>query len=200
MRSQIFAALMLVETAWAVPVASNLVTDGGVIIILPGQSFTVNSAGPVDNVVINFFTPTLVPAASGTGYLLSTEYTGPPSLLPSAAGLLGTAVASGGFWAFNPSLTLQAGVQYFFYGDTFLVMTPPSSVDPYSGGEAYRESGTFIRDILSDNAFVVDATPVVAKGVPEVTGDSASLPLAFIGLLAGLCLSKSGRNRSSSPG
>jgi hypothetical protein len=101
----------------AVTIASN--TAGTVSSLVGydwGQSFTPVAGGPFDTIVFNLYSSTGAPDAAGTGFLLSSAYSGTPGDLSSSTpGFLGSASASGGFYTFAPSLTLLSGTEYFFY-------------------------------------------------------------------------------------
>lgn len=104
-----------------------------------GQSFTTVTVSPESNIAFNFFSdvPATTPFAIGTGFLLSMEYLGTPSNLSSSTpGFLGQATASGGFYAFNTSLILLPGTQYFFY-ENALINSPISGGNIYAGGHDY---------------------------------------------------------------
>lgn len=156
-------ALCLSLPSFGTPIASYLDGINQPVSMILGQSFTVATAGASNNISFSFFSdePPTVPSASGTGYLLDRLYTGSPNGLASATGLLGTAVASGGVWSFDPSLTLLGGVQYFFYSSTATVASGDNA-DSYAGGEAYRASNSFssFQSFGSDANFVVNGTPV----------------------------------------
>jgi hypothetical protein len=105
-----------------------------------GQSFTTVTVTPESNIAFNFFSdlPATTPYALGTGFLLSMEYLGTPADLSSATpGFLGQATASGGFYTFDPSLTLLPATQYFFYENALI---PGSSIiggNVIAGGQQY---------------------------------------------------------------
>jgi hypothetical protein len=147
--------------------------------IYAGQSFTTASAGPVSNITFNFFSnvPATTAYAIGTGFLLSIEYTGTPAGLSSSTpGFLGQASAAGGFYTFDPSLTLLAGTQYFFYENALIPQGTISGGNLYVGGHGYfatSGSSSFSRFVNSHN-FRVTGTPT---SVPE--NGMGALLLAF---------------------
>lgn len=188
----VFAGLLM-GSAYAVPVASNLVADGlsGGI---PGQSFTVVSTGPVDHIVINFFSDLLlsVPSAIGNGYLFSAPYLGDSATIASATlNLLGSTAASGNHWSFDPALVLQPNTQYFFYSDSFQPLAGTNN--PYTGGDFYYVgippgTGPYTLDSNADTSFLVDGS-LVATGAPELNACSGLLPLASVFCMIALALS-----------
>ncbi|MFN8608543.1 MAG: hypothetical protein U0931_13480 [Vulcanimicrobiota bacterium] len=195
MRKWITLAALLTKTAFGVPIASSLATTGTASFFW-GQSFTVVSAGPVDHIVFNFFSDlaATVPQAAGTGYLFSAAYSGSPGgLAGTVTNLLGTAAAAGNHWTFNPSLTLQAGTQYFFYTDTFQTTTG-SGLNPYAGGQIAfsNDTGTNFAFAVADAAFLVDGT-AAAAGAPEIDPRNGKLSMALAVCLIGLALSRTRR-------
>ena len=175
------AVLLLARCASAVPVASNLAPGSSGSPLFWGQSFTVLAAGPVNNVVINFFlnTPPTVPLAAGTGFLLSSQYLGTPAALSGATpGFLGSAAAVANRWTFNPALTLSANTQYFFYSNA--AMTPIGGGNPYAGGDGFlsNPAGANFAPFGQDLAFLVDAT--LAPVVPEIDAHAAAPAFAAI--------------------
>ncbi|CAN5549103.1 hypothetical protein BH20VER1_BH20VER1_21700 [soil metagenome] len=138
-----------------------------------GQSFTTTNTMPVNNVAFNFFEfngLNTTPFALGTGYLFTAPLglLATPASLGSQPGLLGSAMASGGFYTFAPSLTLQPSTQYFFYADALF---PANSISVglvalgqvYAGGDLYASPENnlpFVRDIAQDANFRVTATVV----------------------------------------
>lgn len=174
----------------AVPVASNLTADVTASLYI-GQSFTVVAPGPVNNVVFNFFrnAPPTIPQAAGIGYLFSAAYSGSPNGLAAATtNLLGTAVASASHYTFAPSLTLQPGVQYFFYADT-LQAHGADALGSYTGGQLFSSgmnaATNFSAFPSNDTAFLVDAT-LVAAGAPELDPAASSVPMVALMCLWGL--------------
>jgi hypothetical protein len=116
-----------------------------------GQSFTTTPAGVFNNIAFNFFSQsmtsfTATPYASGSGFLFSMPYTGPASSISSTApgspGFLGQATAVGGFWTFDPSMTLLGGTQYYFYTGV-IGMGSITGGGVYGGGTGYITSSGF---------------------------------------------------------
>jgi len=149
-----------------------------------GQSFTTVTVSPESNVAFNFFSDfsATTPYALGAGFLLSMQYTGTPSALSaSTPGFLGQATASGGFYTFNPSLTLLPSTQYFFYENALIPVGAITGGNVYAGGQDYyavSASSNFAVGTLSTNFRV---TGSVVSGVP----DSASTwTLLLLGLTA----------------
>ncbi|HEY5743180.1 MAG TPA: VPDSG-CTERM sorting domain-containing protein [Terrimicrobiaceae bacterium] len=149
-----------------------------------GQSFTTVAGGPASNITFNFFSdvPATTPYAQGLGYLYSMEYTGTLGNIGSGPGFLGQATPSGGFYTFDPALTLSPLTQYFFYTRAFATI---SFGGVYAGGQAY---GT-VTDLNSTYDpdpdgrswnFRVTGTPV--SGVPDTGTSALLLGLSFIGI------------------
>ncbi len=145
LKSPVVLALALAGSA-AAPTGAATLTEfiGGVSSSgnFVGQSFTIAGSGSFTNISFNFFTTSASsavgnPAAAGTGFILSTAYTGTPAALSSATpGYLGSATASGGFYNFGNTVTLLGGAKYFFYSNTAFNHTS-SGLDGYSGGNQF---------------------------------------------------------------
>ena len=155
----------------------------------PGQSFTVVGSGSYTNITFNFFSDAgTTPFASGTGFLLSTAYSGNVAGLSSGtAGYLGQATASGGLYDFGGSATLIAGTQYFFYSTGLLSSfgdITGSGSNLYSGGVLYSDGGGNTNYGVSsgDWNFRVNGT---ATGVPDAGSTALLLALGVAGLWFG---------------
>lgn len=157
--------------------------------IYMGFSFTTGASGPYDDLVLNLFsdTNTTVPNAPGTGYLLSTAFTGLPGALSSSAtGFLGSAVGSGGYYTFDPTVTLQADTTYYFY----------QNGAGYSPPYIYTSPGQFTTEANATTDFgttVTNASKVYSSYQPTflLTGSMVAVPepatdaeLAGVGALA----------------
>lgn len=107
-----------------------------------GQSFTTTPAGAFNNIMFNFFSnaPATTPYAQGSAFLFSMPFSGGPADMSSTSpGFLGQATAAGGFWTFDPNMTLLGGTQYYFYmsGVSNFITSGPG----YGGGSAYISDG-----------------------------------------------------------
>lgn len=142
MRSLLSAALFALVAVFgpAMPanaalLASNPSWTGSATAFL-GQSATVAPGGPFNNITFNFFDGSEAPQALGTLYIFDSEYLGRPDALSGAASLAASVSNAGGIYAFDPSVTLNGGQQYFFYADTIMTSIG-SGLDVYSGGTVY---------------------------------------------------------------
>ena len=181
-------ALSAAAPASAVVLTSS--TDGtGIASGFFGQSFTITGSGSFTNIVFNFFSdsPATTPAASVTGYFLSTAYAGTPGALGGATpGFLGSAAAASGFYSFGSGVTLLAGTQYFLYSNgSFGGGITGNSSGTYSGGDAYQAitaASSFIILTGQDTNF-----RVTGNAVGAVDGGSTAVMLALgaMGLLLG---------------
>lgn len=114
-------ALLLLGTAFVVRAATVDEYTGGTATggtDFWGESFVTPAGNPFANIAFTFLTnhPTDTPFASGTGFLLSTEYLGTPAgLSSSTTGFIGQATASGGFYTFSASIQLAPSTTYYFY-------------------------------------------------------------------------------------
>lgn len=146
-----------------------------------GQSFTTTTATAENNIRLNYF--------------LDVDYAGTPaglsSLSSATPGFLGQAVAAGGFYTFDSSLTLAPGTQYFFYEDAVINQGGRSGgpgVLGVPGGIVYTGGVAFFTFPASPNSnFVVDPNGFSANF--RVTGSPAGASVPDSGasaLLLGL--------------
>jgi hypothetical protein len=180
------SALVSLTGARANTVAENTGGLSSAAQVFFGQSFTTVTVSPESNIAFNFFSdvPATTPYAIGTGFLLSMEYTGTPEGLSSSTpGFLGQGAASGGFYIFNPSLTLLPATQYFFYENAAVDVISFGNV--YAGGHLYVSDASFV-NFSPDNRsvnFRVTGSPV--NGVPDA---GATWTLLLLGLTATFAL------------
>ncbi len=102
-----------------------------------GQSATTPAGGFFDNIVFNYFDFTTNTAiAPGTLYVFATEYTGLPSALSGAAFLAKSIASAGGYYIFDPALTLAGSTEYYFYNDQGARLRL-NGFNPYTDGTGY---------------------------------------------------------------
>lgn len=167
----VVAALLLC----AFPVLADTITQNPVATqafsSFVGQSVTTAAVGgPWDNISFNWYDTNLAPAAYGTLFLLSQEYLGTPAALSSSTtGYIAESVGAGGVYTFAASVTLQPGLQYFFYANAGGEIAHAANINPYPGGDQYGVnpfSGQFVKFDNWDAAFLLQGTPI-SQGVPE---------------------------------
>ncbi len=168
MRSIVSAALVALVALFALAVpanagllASNPSATGGATAYL-GQSATLAAGGPFNNITFNFYDFNDAPLALGTLYIFSTEYLGTPNALSAASSLAASISNAGGVYAFDPSVTLNGGQQYFFYSDTIL-SSIGSNANPYPGGTVYFADASnlnFFANPDQDAKFTLNGTAV----------------------------------------
>jgi hypothetical protein len=174
----------------------NLHTTAGIY----SQWVTTPSGGPWTNITFNFYEPPTpgTPYAIGNLYLLDHAYAGAPSSLSSSS-YIGVAAASGGTsWVFDPSVTLQANTQYYFYMDTpsdasHLLFSTAANTDT-----AYYYSDPVWADISSPDGafnFTLSGTPTGSPGPLPGAGLLSYLVAGCTGLAA--CRKKLGERTAS---
>ena len=174
----VFAATNV--SATVVAESTVVISSGGPVFV--GQSFTVLGSGSFTNIVANFFSdePASTPLAAGTGFLLSTAYTGSAGALSSSTpGYLGQAVGSGGLYSFGSSVTLVAGTQYFLLSNEAMTLSG-STAESYAGGIlslSSSSSNNFTIAPGQDAAFRISGT--AASSTPDGGSTLALLGLAL---------------------
>jgi hypothetical protein len=170
------AVASLAPSARADTIVSFPVVNGnsGDFDFILGQSVTTPGGGPWNNITFNFYNSSGA-FATGNMYLLNQEYLGTPSALSSStSGYLATGTATGGTaWVFDPSVTLQANIQYYFYMSSTNGTYIKISTD-YADGNAYNATDTsssYMYSVGSDVNF-------------QLSGDPAPAPLPGAGLLS----------------
>lgn len=163
-----------------------------------GQSFTTAPGAGFDDVTFNFYTTTHIIAppvpyyysvdpnypeksfAIGTGYLFSQPYLGLNSNISSSApGFLGSSVASGNLYTFDPALTLSGNTLYYFYENSYT----PTNTLIFSGGQV---AGDEFTDPFPDFHYQLDAfsSNYLVTGAPvTVTPEPSSVLLLSTALL-----------------
>jgi hypothetical protein len=104
-----------------------------------GQSVLIPSGGPFNNIKFNWYTMQGNATAFGALYILKQEYLGVPGNLgPSTPGFLAKSESTAdGQYVFAPSVTLESGVQYWFYTDTQGSFAGSFYASVYPGGDMY---------------------------------------------------------------
>lgn len=135
-----------------------------------GQSFTTGDAA-LNNISFNFYAEDGSPLALGTAYLFSERYTGTLFDMPTVTrNLVGSSLASGSAYVFDPNMVLAPNTKYYLYADQPMVITG-NGVSSLPGSEFSRNSrvnpfGSFEPDLTGADAnFALRGTAVVA--VPE---------------------------------
>ena len=150
-----------------------------------GQQATTPSGGPWHDLTFNFFSdiPATTPSATGTLFLLSQQYLGPPSGLSSAtSGFIAESTGiAGNAYVFDPSVTIQPNTSYWFYSPTQFPPDDPSFGNLVSGEQFYssESAGSNFGAVASTSSnfrLSGDVVPFVTT-VPE----PASLALFGLG-------------------
>jgi hypothetical protein len=104
-----------------------------------GQSVLIPSGGPFNNIGFNWYTLQGKATAFGALYVLKQEYLGTPGDLgPSTPGFLAKSESvANDQYVFAPSVTLESGVQYWFYTDTQGSFAGSFYGSVYPGGDMY---------------------------------------------------------------
>ena len=105
-----------------------------------GQSFTTPNDGPWVNIRFNFFNLAQNPVASGTLFLLTSEYLGKPSDLGAATpgALAATSTIVNNQWSFT-GIMLNHNTQYFAYTVSEITIAG-SLTNTYAGGALYASN------------------------------------------------------------
>jgi hypothetical protein len=146
-------------------------TESSTVPLFLGQSFTVPGGGPYDDIAFSFLNSSSTPYATGTGFLLSSEYLGTPGALSSSTpGFLGSATASGNAYTFSPSLTLTSGSTYYFYENALIQpgsvnggVAPPNFFFSTASTSGFQFDSTTTSDFLVTGAAVTTTTPAVPE-------------------------------------
>jgi hypothetical protein len=108
-----------------------------------GENFITPASSSFDNIVFAFLTTGGANFATGTGFLLSVEYLGPPSgLSNSTTGFLGQATAAGNLYTFASGITLAPLTTYYFYENTSINSGIIFGGNSYPGHQFYFSSAS----------------------------------------------------------
>lgn len=146
-----------------------------------GESFVTPAPSNFDNIVFTFLTGGGGNFATGTGFLLSSEYLGAPTSLSNATpGFLGQATAAGNLYTFATGLTLAPATTYYFYVNTALAANAIVGGNVYAGRQFYYSDA-------SGNNFAGQGVAadfrVTGTVVPEPSAIVLLLSAAFAGFL-----------------
>lgn len=135
-----------------------------------GQSFTTGDTA-LNNISFNFYAEDGSPLARGTAYLFSERYTDTLFDMPTVTrNLVGSSLASGSAYVFDPNMVLAANTKYYLYADQPMVIMG-NGVSSLPGSEFSQNSrvnpfGSFEPDPTGADAnFALHGTAVAA--VPE---------------------------------
>ena len=145
-----------------------------------GENFITPASSRFNNITFTFLTTGGANFATGTGFLLSAEYLGPPSgLSSSTTGFLGQATASGNLYTFASGITLAPLTTYYFYENTSINAGIIFGGNSYPGHQFYfsSASGTNFSGQNAPLNFRVTGNPV-----PEPSTAALLLSAAFAGL------------------
>src|SRR5206468_3169953 len=110
-------------------------------------------------------------------------YLGTPANLSSATpGFLGQATASGGFYTFNPSLTLLPATQYFFYENALIPADSITGGNSYAGGQFYVALTTNENFFGLPESFNFRVTGSPINGVPDSASTFVLLLVSVVAL------------------
>jgi hypothetical protein len=145
-----------------------------------GENFITPASSSFNNITFTFLTTGGTNFATGTGFLLSSEYLGPPANLSSStSGFLGQATASGNVYTFTASITLAPSTTYYFYENTSI------NSGVIFGGNVYAGHVFYYSD-TSGNNFQNEGAPlnfrVSGTAVPEPSISALLLSVGFAGL------------------
>jgi hypothetical protein len=103
-----------------------------------GESFITPASSSFDNIAFTFLTSGGANFATGTGFLLSSEYLGTPAALSSSTtGFLGQTNASGNFYTFAGNITLAPSTTYYFYENVAIAGGTIFGGNGYPGHQFY---------------------------------------------------------------
>jgi len=153
-----------------------------------GQSVTTPGGGPWDSIEFDFYDTVVEnnqivgialgsPLAYGTLYLLTQTYAGTTSGLSTLTPgfLAATSTIVNGDWVFDPTVTMEGNIQYYFFTDTISTGRVALS-ENYSGGTAIETFPTSsYQPSAHDAAFLLQGV-----SVPE----PSSVLLVGMGLFA----------------
>ena len=145
-----------------------------------GENFITPASSSFNNIAFTFLTTGGANFATGTGFLLSSEYLGTPANLSSSTpGFLGQATASGNVYTFTASITLAPSTTYYFYENTSI------NSGVIFGGNVYAGHVFYYSD-TSGNNFQNEGAPLNFRVTGTAVPEPSTSALFLIAGLAGL--------------
>ena len=154
-----------------------------------GESFITPASSSFNNIAFTFLTSGGANFASGTGFLLGTEYLGTPAGLSAATpGFLDQATASGNLYTFTASITLAPATTYYFYEN---VSVPANTM---FGGNAYAGHQLYVSSASGSN-FSGGGAPLNFRVTGSPVPEPSTSALLFSAGLAGFFFVRRAKSR-----
>ena len=148
-----------------------------------GENFITPGSSSFNNIAFTFLTSGGASYATGTGFLLSLEYTGTPANLSnSTPGFLGQATASGNFYTFAGGLTLAPSTTYYFYENAVIPGGTIFGANSYPGHQFYYTEGSNSNFAGQGGPLNFRVTGTAVSAVPDSGTSALLLSVALAGL------------------